>query len=71
MKKLVIILLWLPVICLAQSKYQTDFDHFLNDFTNHYVYLESQGIDIEKIRAYYKPEVASITSDYDFILFLE
>lgn len=71
MKKFVIILLWFPIMVLAQTKYQTDFDHFLNDFTNHYVYLESQGIDIEKIRAYYKAEVAAIKSDNDFIALLE
>ena len=71
MKKFVIIFLWFPIMVWGQTKYQADFDHFLNDFTNHYVYLELEGIDIEKIRAYYKPEVDAIQSDDDFVLFLE
>ena len=55
----------------AQSKYQKDFDTFWDTIYQHYAYLSHQQIDWNKVKELYKPQVATVTSNQDFIRLLE
>ena len=55
----------------AQSKYQKDFDTFWDTIYQHYAYLSQQQIDWNKVKKLYNPQVATITSNQDFIRLLE
>jgi hypothetical protein len=55
----------------AQSKYQKDFDTFWDTIYQHYAYLSQQQIDWNKVKELYKPQVATITTNQDFIRLLE
>ncbi|MHC5309983.1 S41 family peptidase [Myroides sp. LJL116] len=56
---------------VAQTKYQKDFIEFWTNLNNHYAYLEQQDIDWEKVREIYEPRTEKISSDDEFIQFLE
>ncbi len=55
----------------AQTKYQKDFSAFWTDINNHYAYLDQQHINWEKVRELYEPKTENITTDEEFIRFLE
>lgn len=55
----------------AQSKYQKDFQEFWTDINNNYAYLSQQNINWNKVKEIYAPQAANITSNEEFIRFLE
>ena len=64
-------LLFLASTAVAQTKYQKDFSAFWTDINNHYAYLDQQHINWEKVRELYEPKTENITTDEEFIRFLE
>ncbi len=64
-------LLFLANTAVAQTKYQKDFMAFWTDINNHYAYLDQQTIDWKKVREIYEPKTEKITTDEEFIQFLE
>lgn len=63
-------LLFSPFI-IGQTKYQKDFNAFWNDINENYAYLDEQKINWKKVKAIYEPRVAKITTNDEFIRFLE
>ena len=73
-KKLTLITLF--AICsangvTAQNKYEPIFMEFWTDYKNNYAYFEKQGVDWDKVKEIYQPLVKDITTNEDFIRFLE
>lgn len=71
--KLILPLLFLIAgqAAFAQTKYQKDFIEFWSDIKNNYAYLEQQGIDWQKVKEIYEPQAEKISTDNEFIQFLE
>lgn len=55
----------------GQTKYEKDFDEFWNDVNNNYAYFDQQQIDWSKVKEIYQPQIAKITTDIDFVRFME
>lgn len=70
-KSIFLILIFTGNSIFAQTKYQKDFIEFWTDVNNHYAYLEQQKINWNKVREIYEPEAEKISSDDEFIKFLE
>lgn len=58
-------------LLFAQSKYQKDFNEFWNDINDNYAYLKQQNINWKSAKEIYEPQTAKITTNYEFIQFLE
>jgi C-terminal processing protease CtpA/Prc len=58
-------------LSFGQTKYENDFNEFWNDVKNNYAYFDQQQINWDKVKEIYQPQVNQITSDSDFIRFME
>jgi C-terminal processing protease CtpA/Prc len=58
-------------LSFSQTKYQKDFQEFWTEINNHHAYLDKQEIDWNKVKEIYEPQVQKISTDHDFIQFLE
>lgn len=72
MKNIIVILFCLASnLTFGQTKYQKDFDELWTDVNENYAYLHQQNIDWLKVKTIYQPAVDTITTDNQFISFLE
>lgn len=55
----------------GQNKYQKDFNEFWNDLNSNYAYLKEQNIDLKKVKEIYQPKTENISTNSEFIQFLE
>lgn len=58
-------------LIFGQNKYQKDFIEFWNDINDNYAYFKEQNIDWKKVKEIYEPKTAKITTNSEFIQFLE
>jgi carboxyl-terminal processing protease len=58
-------------LSFAQTKYEKDFNEFWNDVNNNYAYFDQQQINWNKVKEIYQPQAKQITTDNDFIHFME
>ncbi|MCU0350422.1 MAG: S41 family peptidase [Flavobacterium sp.] len=58
-------------ITFGQTKYEKDFDEFWNDVNNNYAYFDQQQIDWTLVKEIYQPQVKQITTDMEFVRFME
>jgi C-terminal processing protease CtpA/Prc len=58
-------------LSFGQTKYEKDFNEFWNDANNNYAYFDQQQINWTKVKEIYLPQVKQITTDSDFIRFME
>lgn len=68
---IIITILLLGSLTVAQTKYQKDFREFWTDINKQYAYLDQQNIDWNKVKEIYEPQSEKISSDYEFVQFLE
>ena len=61
----------ISISTFGQTKYEKDFNEFLNDINNNYAYFDQQQLNWNKVKEIYQPQVKQITNNNDFIRFLE
>ncbi|PSG87726.1 peptidase [Mesoflavibacter zeaxanthinifaciens subsp. sabulilitoris] len=71
MKNILLLLILVPYLSIAQTKYETDFNKFLNDYDQYFGYLKERKIDIERIRNYYQDDVKTVSNKDEFISLME
>lgn len=71
MKLLTILLFLIPTTVFSQTVFQKDFSEFWTDVKDNYAYLETQGIDWDKVKEIYQPVTDTIQTRDGFIRFLE
>lgn len=74
MKEKVLFLIFLVFnfnFIFSQTKYQKDFNEFWNDINENYAYLKEQDIDWKKVKEIYEPKTEKISTNSEFIQFLE
>jgi C-terminal processing protease CtpA/Prc len=62
---------FLSILTFGQTKYEKDFNEFWNDVHNNYAYFNQQQINWSKVKEIYEPKVKLLTTDSEFIRFLE
>lgn len=67
----IILLALLPATLSGQTKYERDFDEFWNLVNENYAYFNQQNIDWNKVREIYQPQAEGVTSQDEFVSFLE
>lgn len=55
----------------SQSRYEKDFSEFCHLMEQHYAYLDQQGIHIERLKQTYQSRIREVSSDQEFIAFME
>lgn len=68
--KLLLLLLFSNFV-FGQTKYEKDFNEFWEVVNDNYAYFEEQNINWNKVKELYEPKVKKVSSDYEFIAFLE
>ena len=68
---IVILFLLFSNLIFGQTKYQKDFNEFWNDINDNYAYLKQQNIDWKKVKEIYEPKTEKISTNSEFIQFLE
>lgn len=68
---IVILFLLFSNLIFGQNKYQKDFNEFWNDINDYYAYLKQQNIDWKKVKEIYEPKTEKISTNSEFIKFLE
>lgn len=68
---LTILTVFLANLSFGQTKYEKDFNEFWNDVNNNYAYFDQQQINWTRVKEIYQPQVKQITTDSEFIRFME
>jgi C-terminal processing protease CtpA/Prc len=66
-----ILIILISKLTFGQTKYEKDFNEFWNDVNNNYAYFDQQQINWNKVKEIYQPQVKQITTDSEFIRFME
>ena len=70
-KRLTICLLFVASFVSAQTKYQKDFNFYWQTINRDFAYFDQQGINWDKAKKIYQPQVDTISSKASFIRLLE
>ena len=68
---LTILTVFIANLSFGQTKYEKDFNEFWNDVNNNYAYFDQQQINWTRVKEIYQPQVKQITTDSEFIRFME
>ena len=68
---LTILTVFITSLSFGQTKYEKDFNEFWNDVNSNYAYFDQQQINWNRIKEIYQPQVKQITTDRDFVRFME